>query len=291
MKAYQGIIRALLLTLAMITIAGCSGKEAKVTLSPQNPPEWKLSIQKVSQPERVTFRGDPTPGRVGSPRFGLPTANTREASSDYSWLVIQLEITAPKERATIRIKDILLTGTGSAISPTNIIDSSSPENEFPPSLAVSVWDSSGSRLWFASESDPPLLTIEKTKPLSLRFLFQIPSSTRDLMLQFPNDYTVFKEEEPFAWSPTDTGPVPIGKMQLIYPESAKAAKLEGTVYVSVEIDVDGKILRTKVLKSFGSVECEEAAVNAVKSVKWKPAMSHGKPVKTSVPLPFKFKMN
>lgn len=78
---------------------------------------------------------------------------------------------------------------------------------------------------------------------------------------------------------------------LKYPEIARKAGIEGNVIVHVLISEDGDVIDTRVLKSFGHNGCDEAAVNALKSVRWEPAVQAGKPVKAWVAIPVVFKLN
>ncbi len=48
------------------------------------------------------------------------------------------------------------------------------------------------------------------------------------------------------------------------------------------IDVDGSVVRTRVMKSLGPNGCDEAAVSAINAVKWRPAMQRDTPVKVWV---------
>lgn len=93
----------------------------------------------------------------------------------------------------------------------------------------------------------------------------------------------------------DEGPEPIGgfpaiQAKLVYPEIARKAGVEGRVYVNVLIDERGNVIDTKILKSLGNNGCDEAAVAAIKSVKWKPAKQRDKPVKVWVGIPVVFKL-
>ncbi|MFH0733197.1 MAG: energy transducer TonB [bacterium] len=75
-----------------------------------------------------------------------------------------------------------------------------------------------------------------------------------------------------------------------YPELAKKAGIQGRVLVKVYIDETGNIIDTEILQSVGS-GCDEAAMNAIKQVKFKPAMLKGKPVKCTVVIPIMFKLS
>lgn len=93
----------------------------------------------------------------------------------------------------------------------------------------------------------------------------------------------------------DEAPQPIGgfpaiQQNLVYPEIARKAGVEGRVYVNVLIDEKGNVIDTKILKSLGNNGCDEAAVDAIRKVKWKPAKQRDKSVKVWVGIPVVFKL-
>jgi len=93
----------------------------------------------------------------------------------------------------------------------------------------------------------------------------------------------------------DEAPTPIGgfaaiQQNLVYPEIARKAGVEGRVYVNVLIDEKGNVIDTKILKSLGNNGCDEAAVEAIKKAKWKPAKQRDKAVKVWVGIPVVFKL-
>lgn len=95
--------------------------------------------------------------------------------------------------------------------------------------------------------------------------------------------------------PYDEPPMPVGGFQaiqrrLVYPEIARKAGVEGRVLVWAQIDVEGSVVRTKVVKSLGPNGCDEAAVTAIKSVDWKPAKQRDRPVKVWIAVPVDFKL-
>ena len=55
-----------------------------------------------------------------------------------------------------------------------------------------------------------------------------------------------------------------------------------------EIDEQGNVSQTKVQKSLGPNGCDEAAVTAIKAVKWKPAQQRDQPVKVWISIPIDF---
>lgn len=74
----------------------------------------------------------------------------------------------------------------------------------------------------------------------------------------------------------------------IYPEVARAASMEGTVILQAWIDEKGKVARTVVTRSIPVMEDE--AVRAVEQWRFKPAMSHGKPIGAWVEVPLQFRL-
>lgn len=92
----------------------------------------------------------------------------------------------------------------------------------------------------------------------------------------------------------DSLPSPIGGMASIqqnirYPEIAKRAGIEGTVYIAVDIDEKGNVTNTNIMQGIGA-GCDEAAIDAIKQVKFKPAIKDSIPVKYRITIPIQFKL-
>ncbi len=94
----------------------------------------------------------------------------------------------------------------------------------------------------------------------------------------------------------DEPPEPIGgfaaiQENLIYPEIARRAGIEGTVTVYARVSENGDVIDTRILVPLNENNgCNEAAVAAIKSIKWKPARAKGKPVAVWVSIPVRFKL-
>lgn len=93
----------------------------------------------------------------------------------------------------------------------------------------------------------------------------------------------------------DEPPQPIGGFQaiqkkLVYPEIARKAGIEGQVTIYAHIDEKGNVKNTRILVPLGNSGCNEAAVAAIKAVKWRPAKQRDKPVAVWVSIPVKFKL-
>ena len=104
-----------------------------------------------------------------------------------------------------------------------------------------------------------------------------------------------EDEDQIIFVPYDEPPEPIGGFQAIqrkleYPEIARKAGIEGTVIIYAKIDEKGNVVKTKVVKPLGNSGCNEAAIKAIRAVKWKPAKQRDKPVTVWVSVPVKFKL-
>ena len=77
---------------------------------------------------------------------------------------------------------------------------------------------------------------------------------------------------------------------LVYPQEAIDAGIEGKVYIDFYIEKDGAISDAQVLRGIG-YGCDEEAMRVVKTMpKWKPGMQRGKAVRVSYLLPIDFKL-
>ena len=76
-----------------------------------------------------------------------------------------------------------------------------------------------------------------------------------------------------------------------YPESAKANKIEGRVFVSFVIEKDGSITNAEVMRGINK-ECDAEAVRVVSSMpKWQAGTQNGEAVRCRFTVPFIFKLN
>ena len=73
-----------------------------------------------------------------------------------------------------------------------------------------------------------------------------------------------------------------------YPEEAKELGVQGKVFVTFVVEVDGSITDVRVLRGIGA-GCDEEAIRVVKSMpKWVPGKQRGVPVRVQFNLPIKF---
>ncbi len=94
----------------------------------------------------------------------------------------------------------------------------------------------------------------------------------------------------------DKPPSPIGGFEaiqknLIYPEIAQRIGVKGKVTLKILVSTEGLIIATEIIESSGHPALDNAAVAALKSVKWHPALQRDKPVKVWVRIPFMFDLH
>lgn len=78
---------------------------------------------------------------------------------------------------------------------------------------------------------------------------------------------------------------------LQYPTPAKRKGIQGSVFVSFVVGVDGRLSDVKTLKGVDS-DLDHEAIRVVKLMpKWNPGLQRGRPVKTRFVLPIKFKLS
>jgi len=103
-----------------------------------------------------------------------------------------------------------------------------------------------------------------------------------------------EEAEPVFFVAVEEMPEPIGgigeiQSKIVYPEIAKRAGVQGRVYVKAYVDEGGRVSKVELIRGIGA-GCDEAAMDAVKSVMFKPGKQRGKPVKVQVTVPVLFKL-
>jgi len=73
-----------------------------------------------------------------------------------------------------------------------------------------------------------------------------------------------------------------------YPQMAREAGIQGTVYVNFTVEKDGSITQVKIARGIGG-GCDEEAIRVAKMMpKWKAGKQRGKEVRVSFNMPIKF---
>ena len=102
---------------------------------------------------------------------------------------------------------------------------------------------------------------------------------------------VNQEDEPDQndFIPVEKQPQPIKQPQPRYPELAQRAGIEGTVWVKILVDKEGKPKKCVIVKSDAEVFDESAKEAAMNSL-FTPAVMNNGPVACWVVIPYKFKL-
>jgi len=96
---------------------------------------------------------------------------------------------------------------------------------------------------------------------------------------------------PGEFVPVDEQPVALEYVKPEYPPIARQAGIEGTVWVEALVDKNGNVRDVRVVRPSGSgAGFEDAAMDAAKKTKWKPAISNKQPVAVRVTYPVEFKL-
>jgi protein TonB len=95
--------------------------------------------------------------------------------------------------------------------------------------------------------------------------------------------------------PYDEPPIPIGgysaiQANIVYPEIAREAGIEGTVIVKAFIDRRGRVLNTIVLAGVPNTGLDEAAAEAIRKTRFKPAKQRDRPVGVWISIPVHFRL-
>ena len=103
------------------------------------------------------------------------------------------------------------------------------------------------------------------------------------------DIKIEDEGPPPDFVPFEKEPVAIKKVNPAYPEIARRAGVEGTVWMKVWVDKEGKVRRAEVLKSDADIFNQPAVDAAIQWV-FTPALMKSGPVSVWVSIPFRFKL-
>jgi protein TonB len=96
-------------------------------------------------------------------------------------------------------------------------------------------------------------------------------------------------EEPIRWTPDIVQPTLVHRVEPKYPEMARRARLQGTVFLEAVISTRGDVEDVKVLRS-PSPLFDQEAINAVRQWKYTPALQNGRPVKIFFTIIVEFKL-
>ncbi len=111
----------------------------------------------------------------------------------------------------------------------------------------------------------------------------------DVPVLVDKDIKIEDEEPPADYVPYEKAPEPIKQVTPKYPDLATRAGLEGTVWVKIWVDKEGRARRAIVMKSDAEIFNQPATEAAMQWV-FTPAMMKNGPVSVWVSIPFRFKL-
>ncbi len=103
------------------------------------------------------------------------------------------------------------------------------------------------------------------------------------------------EEAPQVFVVVENMPELIGGLAAIqreiqYPVIAKRAGIEGRVILQFIVDEQGRVTEPKVVRGIGG-GCDEEALRALQTARFRPGTQRGKPVKVKMSLPMTFRLS
>lgn len=117
--------------------------------------------------------------------------------------------------------------------------------------------------------------------------------TKTILLYFFLAVTVLAQEDSYL-AIADVMPSPVGGIQeiykhVVYPSKAKKVGVQGKVYVLAFINENGDVDDVKVVRGIGA-GCDEAAIDAIKKIKFYPGKNGGAPVKIKFAVAINFQL-
>ncbi len=78
---------------------------------------------------------------------------------------------------------------------------------------------------------------------------------------------------------------------LRYPQMAREAGIQGTVFVTFVVETDGSVTDVQILRGIGG-GCDQEAVRVVQMMpRWEPGRQRGQPVRVQFNMPIRFRLN
>jgi|TARA_B100000378_G_scaffold47833_1_gene35727 protein TonB len=90
--------------------------------------------------------------------------------------------------------------------------------------------------------------------------------------------------------PYDDPPVPLTPIRPKYPEIAQEAGIEGTVFIQAFIDRQGRVIETTIIKGIPNTGLDEAAIEAIRKTRFRPARQRERAVGVWISIPVNFKL-
>jgi protein TonB len=134
-----------------------------------------------------------------------------------------------------------------------------------------------------------LSTKPNTEAPSEETIEVVETKTQVIEQEAPKEIFTVVEEQP-TYPGGDEARIKFLQDNMKYPEEAKELGVQGKVFVTFVVEVDGSITDVRVLRGIGS-GCDDEAIRVVKSMpKWVPGKQRGVPVRVKFNLPINFKL-
>ena len=147
---------------------------------------------------------------------------------------------------------------------------------------------------------PQTQQIDNTPPPA-RPSIPVPTDDEDIADDLTLDDLDFDDFEAWDAPPQPTGPKvkfipyddppkPIRPIRPSYPEIAQEAGIEGVVVVQAFIDKKGRVKETIILKGIPNTGLDEAAMEAIRKTRFRPAKQRERAVGVWISIPVNFKL-
>ena len=90
--------------------------------------------------------------------------------------------------------------------------------------------------------------------------------------------------------PYDDPPVAMTPIRPVYPEIAQEAGIDGVIVVQAFIDEKGRVKETQILKGVPNTGLDEAAMDAIRKTRFKPAKQRERAVGVWISIPVNFRL-
>ncbi|MBN2417209.1 TonB family protein [bacterium] len=243
----------------------------------------------------LSFRG------TGNPSFGEDTAVVQDGKGIITGTVVDEETGDPLNGANVMIENKTLGAASNSKGQFRITGLTA--GTYTLYVSFMGYESTFTDVTLKKEETVTVRVPMRPKMLQADTVVTTPGTRRtDAERQVPEATKVTGEQtaqkKPAKQAATfvafDKEPVPVGgwnaiQQNLVYPEAAEKAGIEGTVRVATHIGIDGTVLHTKILEALNG--CNEAAMDAIKKTKFTPAMQREQPVEVWVQIPVQFTLD
>jgi protein TonB len=121
-------------------------------------------------------------------------------------------------------------------------------------------------------------------------VFQEGAGGDRVVVQEPEELKIEEDPSPEAFIAVEKLPMPVKQVRPDYPDIARRAGIEGTVWVKILVDKEGRAKKAIVLKSDSEI-FDDPALKAALQWVFSPAMMNNGPVAVWVAVPFRFQLN